>query len=124
MRFLAGNVEPAVAAARPTAKACHACDGDTAAGFAHAYLDGDACKLDKLYVHPVQQRRGLAAALLAAIAAWAAAQPVGRLRLQVNRGNTQALHVYAKYGFAIDESRVFDLGNGFVMDDHIMERPL
>ncbi len=97
---------------------------DTAAGFAHAYLDGDACKLDKLYVHPVQQRRGVGAALLAAIAAWARAQPVRRLRLQVNRGNTQALHAYAKYGFVIVESRVFDLGNGFVMDDHIMEKPL
>lgn len=98
--------------------------GDIAAGFAHAYLDSDACKLDKLYVHPAQQRQGVGAALLAAVETWARARHARRLRLQVNRGNTQALHAYAKYGFAIVESRVFDLGNGFVMDDHIMEKPL
>lgn len=98
--------------------------GGTAVGFAHAYLDGDACKLDKLYVHPAQQRQGVGAALLAAVETWARAQHAPRLRLQVNRGNTQALSAYTKYGFAIVESRVFDLGNGFVMDDHIMEKPL
>ncbi len=93
-------------------------------GFAHAYLDGDACKLDKLYVHPAWQRRGVGAALLAAVEAWARTQPARRLRLQVNRGNTQALRAYAKYGFAITASHTFDIGDGFVMDDHIMEKPL
>jgi len=43
------------------------------------------------------------------------------LRLQVNRGNTQAIRAYEKYGFRIVESRVFDIGEGFVMDDHVME---
>lgn len=98
--------------------------GDKPIGFAHAYLDGDACKLDKLYVHPEWQRRGVGAALLAAVETWARAHHAHRLRLQVNRGNAQALRAYAKYGFVIVESRVFDLGNGFVMDDHIMEKPL
>lgn len=98
--------------------------GDTAVGFAHAYLDTDACKLDKLYVHAAQQRQGVGKALLAAVEAWARAQHARRLRLQVNRGNAQALRAYEKYGFTIIESRVFDLGNGFVMDDHIMEKPL
>lgn len=98
--------------------------GNTPIGFAHAYLDGDAGKLEKLYVHPEWQRHGLGAALLAAVEAWARTHAVRRLRLQVNRGNTQALRAYAKYGFVIIESRVFDIGNGFVMDDHIMEKSL
>ena len=93
-------------------------------GFAHALLDGRDCKLDKLYVHPDFQRRGVGAALLRAIEAWARTQGAARLRLQVNRGNTQAIRAYEQYGFRIVESRVFDIGDGFVMDDYLMEKTL
>lgn len=96
----------------------------TLAGFAHAVLDDAGCKLDKLYVHPDHQRHGVGAALLQGIEVWARAQRATRLRLQVNRGNAQAIRAYAKYGFHIVESRVFDIGGGFVMDDHIMEKVL
>ena len=96
----------------------------TLAGFAHASLDGADCKLDKLYVHPDQQRRGIGRALLLAVQHWARQQQARRLWLQVNRGNAQAISAYKKYGFRIAESRVLDIGNGFVMDDHIMEHAL
>jgi ribosomal protein S18 acetylase RimI-like enzyme len=49
---------------------------------------------------------------------------MARMRLQVNRGNAQAIRAYRKYGFVVVESRVFDIGDGFVMDDHVMELPL
>ena len=94
------------------------------AGFAHAVLDGTDCKLDKLYVHPDHQRQGIGAALLRAVQDWAHQRRARRLWLQVNRGNTQAIAAYRKYGFRIVESRVFDIGYGFVMDDHVMELPL
>lgn len=96
----------------------------TQAGFAHASLDGADCKLDKLYVHPDSQRQGIGRALLAAVQDWARAQHAHRLWLQVNRGNTQAIAAYQKQGFRIVESRLFDIGHGFVMDDHVMERTL
>lgn len=93
-------------------------------GFAHALLDESGCKLDKLYVHPDRQRRGIGAALAKTVEDWARRQQVRRLWLQVNRGNTPAIAAYEKYGFRIVESRVFELGGGFVMDDHVMERML
>lgn len=93
-------------------------------GFSHALLDASGCKLDKLYVHPDHQRRGIGAALLRAVEDWARQQQARRLWLQVNRGNTQAIAAYRKYGFRIVESRVFDVGNGFVMDDYVMEQLL
>ena len=96
----------------------------TLAGFAHASLDGPDCKLDKLYVHPDQQHQGIGRALLLAIQRWARQQQAHRLWLQVNRGNAQAIAAYLKYGFRIAGSHVFDIGNGFVMDDHIMEYAL
>ena len=90
-------------------------------GFAHAMLNDQACKLDKLYVHPTAQRRGIGGMLMGAIQQWARQQQTQRLWLQVNRGNTQAITAYQKYGFRITESCIFDIGNGFVMDDYIME---
>ena len=93
-------------------------------GFCHAYLEAPGCKLDKLYVHPDHQRRGIGAALLREAEAWARAREAKRLWLQVNRGNAQAIRAYEKYGFRVVASRVFDIGNGFVMDDHVMERTL
>lgn len=96
----------------------------TTVGFAHALLEGAHCKLDKLYVHPDHQRQGIGMALLQSVGDWARQRQARRLRLQVNRGNAQAIAAYLKYGFTITESRVFDIGDGFIMDDHIMELPL
>jgi ribosomal protein S18 acetylase RimI-like enzyme len=95
--------------------------GNELAGFAHAYLEHGACKLDKLYVDPARQRRGIGRALCEAMRAFARRQQAARLWLQVNRHNTQAVDAYRKYGFAVVEARVFDIGNGFVMDDYVME---
>jgi GNAT superfamily N-acetyltransferase len=93
-------------------------------GFAHALLEDAGCKLDKLYVHTDLQRRGIGAALLREVEDWARRHQCVRLWLQVNRGNTQAIRAYEKYSFRIVESRVFDIGGGFVMDDHVMEKAL
>jgi len=94
------------------------------AGFAHAVLSGADCKLDKLYVQPDNQRQGIGSALLHVIQDWARQHQARRLWLQVNRGNTPAIAAYRKYGFRVVESRVFDIGHGFVMDDYVMEQML
>ena len=90
-------------------------------GFAHAGIETSACKLEKLYLHPNYQRRGIGGALLAAVKSFAREHAATRLWLQVNRGNTAAIAAYQKHGFMIREARVFDIGGGFVMDDYVME---
>lgn len=97
---------------------------DEMAGFAHARIEASACKLEKLYIQPNYQRRGVGAALLADIKIFARDHAATRLWLQVNRGNAQAIAAYQKYGFITREARVFDIGGGFVMDDYVMEAPL
>jgi diamine N-acetyltransferase len=91
------------------------------AGFAHASLAGEYGKLDKLYVHPDKQRHGLGFALAEEVIRWTRGAGKHRLLLQVNRHNTLALSAYRKYGFNIIESRVCDIGSGYVMDDYFME---
>jgi ribosomal protein S18 acetylase RimI-like enzyme len=94
--------------------------GDTIVGFAHASLEAAHCKLDKLYVDPAQQRRGIGRALLDDVAQCAREHGATRLWLQVNRGNAQAIAAYQRYGFCIERAQVFAIGGGFVMDDYVM----
>lgn len=97
---------------------------DEVVGFAHARIEADVCKIDKLYIHPDYQRRGIGRALLNNLKTFARDHAATRLSLQVNRGNTAAIAAYQHYGFTTREARVFDIGCGFVMDDYVMEAPL
>ena len=43
------------------------------------------------------------------------------IRLTVNKNNLNTIKAYEKWGFETIEAVVTDIGNGFVMDDYIME---
>jgi ribosomal protein S18 acetylase RimI-like enzyme len=78
-------------------------------------------KLHKLYVDSNKQQIGLGRQLLEKI--WALLPPscVG-LELQVNKNNL-AQYFYKKMGFIIESEAIFEIGNGYVMDDYIMWKP-
>ena len=92
------------------------------AGFAACEICGGEFKLDKLYVHPDMQRKGAGAALIAHAAALARDRGYPGMILAVNKKNEQALRAYARYGFHVRDETVTDIGNGFIMDDYIMEK--
>lgn len=96
------------------------------AGFASYHLTGvpGEMKLDKLYIHPSQQRHGLGGVLITHVIDQARAQHCDALILAVNKQNTQAIAAYQKYGFVVRESVQVDIGQGFVMDDYIMVKSL
>lgn len=79
-------------------------------------------KLDKLYVHPSRQRAGYGGLLIADACARARSLGLPAVVLAVNKHNHSAMSAYRKHGFGIREAVVKDIGNGFVMDDFIMER--
>jgi ribosomal protein S18 acetylase RimI-like enzyme len=81
-------------------------------------------KLDKLYVHPGHQRRGLGGLLIAHAGNLARSQGCHTLMLAVNKKNENAIAAYIKYGFTIRESVCVDIGGGFVMDDYLMAKSL
>lgn len=47
-----------------------------------------------------------------------------RIRLTVNKYNMTSVYVYNNLGFKKIDEAVTDIGNGFVMDDYIMEKTL
>lgn len=94
-------------------------------GFCHLLLPspGEA-KLDKLYVDPDHQGRGVGRALLDVAAVEARAQGCREWVLAVNKHNTAAQAAYRRYGFVVREAVCADIGNGFVMDDYVMAQSL
>lgn len=100
--------------------------GGTPVGLAAWYVTENPAeaKLDKLYVLPSEQRRGLGRRLIERVAELARAAGARTLILNVNKNNVQAIRAYEKHGFAIREAVVVDIGRGFLMDDYVMAKPL
>lgn len=76
--------------------------------------------ISKIYVHPKFQRNGIATSffnLLKTIYG----NDFKTFYLTVNKHNDRAISVYKKWNFKIADSVVSDIGNGYVMDDYIME---
>ena len=76
-------------------------------------------KINKLYVLPTLQRKGAGRSLINKAIERAQESHATSIFLQVNKAN-EAKNFYLKLGFEIREEAVFDIGNGFIMDDYIM----
>lgn len=99
------------------------CDGRRI-GFAFCEICDGEYKLDKLYIHPDVQRRGVGGQLIGHVAERGRKLGYPAVILAVNKRNEQAIASYRKYGFAVRDAVVSDIGCGFVMDDYIMEKKL
>ncbi len=81
-------------------------------------------ELNKLYLLPEQQGRGLGQIMLARALAHAGSQGATEMRLRVNKRNARALRSYDRAGFHIVEALTADIGGGFVMDDYVLSRAI
>lgn len=79
--------------------------------------------LHKLYVLPKMQGKGVGLMLMNEVISQVKAEDGRFLQLNVNRAN-KALAFYQKAGFEIKESVDLDIGNGFFMNDYVMEKIL
>lgn len=101
-------------------------DGNEAIGYCSYALTGNPgeMKLEQLYVLPELRGLGLGKFMLCHIEEQAQAHGQNKLVLQVNKRNETAIAFYRKAGFTVREEAVFEIGNGFVMDDYVMEKAL
>ena len=77
-----------------------------------------------IVVHPGHTRRGVGAALMAALLYWAGTAGVEKIELRVRAGNEPALNLYKRFGFE-EEGRLrhrIRLGDGSHVDDICMAR--
>lgn len=99
-------------------------DEEEAVAFA-SYIESAAkiWKLNKIYIMPSQQGRGTGRFIINHIIAEIKEQGAAFLQLQVNRHNN-AKSFYEKLGFKIIDQADFDIGNGFFMNDYVMQLSL
>lgn len=80
-------------------------------------------KLHKIYILTTQQGKGTGKFVIDHIIKGIQEQGATALQLQVNRHN-KARNFYEKIGFTVIEEADFDIGNGYFMNDYVMEKKL
>jgi GNAT superfamily N-acetyltransferase len=93
------------------------------AGFEHRFQGKPSTRLHKLYVLPEVKGSGAGSAVLIAVENAAREAGDAQLELNVNRFNPTK-DWYLRRGFAIERDEVIDIGRGYVMDDHVMVKPI
>ncbi|TXH22473.1 MAG: N-acetyltransferase [Chitinophagaceae bacterium] len=95
-----------------------------AIGFcAFELIEKQQYKLHKLYVQPETKGLHIGSQLLQYVENRIKENGGGKLILNVNKYNSAKIF-YEKNGFVVESEGVFDIGNGFVMDDFIMSKTL
>ncbi|WP_426477271.1 GNAT family N-acetyltransferase [Chryseobacterium sp. CBSDS_008] len=88
-------------------------------GYEHGYEDGTT-KLHRIYLLPESKGKGFGKGALDFLKKKLCESSDHRIILNVNKENN-ARKFYESQGFKIYNELVLDIGNGFVMDDYVME---
>jgi len=78
--------------------------------------------LSKLYVKKQMRGLGLGVQMLDFVEDVCRRQKIQTIWLTVNKDNDASIQWYLRHGFVHTRSEVKDIGNGFVMDDYILEK--
>jgi ribosomal protein S18 acetylase RimI-like enzyme len=101
-------------------------NGEKCVGFASYELDyknSTTTKIHKLYVLPDTQGQGIGKLLINRVAELAKQSGNDVLSLNVNRHNP-SIQFYERFGFSKVQEENIPIGNGFFMEDFIMEKQL
>jgi ribosomal protein S18 acetylase RimI-like enzyme len=78
--------------------------------------------ISKIYTLAEARGEGVGSQLLSFIEDKCNKQNISRLWLTVNKNNSSAIAWYRRRGFNIKQEIKVDIGNGFYMDDYVMEK--
>ena len=97
-------------------------DKDNYVGFVSYEINSEPnkTKIHKIYVLPETQGTGLGRQFFELVKEKAIENNQNVIFLNVNKYNN-AIHFYNKLGFSKVKDEVIDIGNGYVMDDYVME---
>lgn len=90
-------------------------------GFLSCKIESDKVYISKIYLKAETRGNGLGKFLLNRAIDLAEQNGKKSIYLNVNKYNTDSIAFYERNGFVKIDEGVFDIGNGYVMDDFIME---
>lgn len=99
-------------------------EGHEAIGYIAVEPRGDELFLSKIYVKSSRRAKGYGKKAVLYAESLARERGLRKIVLTVNKNNVGSIRAYEKMGFRNVESLVQDIGKGFVMDDHKMEKAI
>jgi GNAT superfamily N-acetyltransferase len=96
---------------------------ETIGYFAVEIFNEQSVKLHKLYLDPTKKHMGLGRKIIQYIMDWTLVNQRKSIILNVNKNNS-AVRFYHKMGFEIIEEMILEIGEGYVMDDFVMQLDL
>lgn len=97
---------------------------DNFVGYFSFSIEDDVLFLSKLYVLKSARGNGVARAALSFIQEKGQELGLKKIKLTVNKNNSNSIVAYQKMGFVNVASIVQDIGNGYVMDDYVLEKAM
>ena len=98
-------------------------DGEPVAFASYNETETQIWKLNKIYILKTHQSKGNGKFIIKYIVDEIKVKHAKALQLQVNRQN-KAKYFYERLGFKIIKTADFDIGNGYFMNDYVMELAL
>lgn len=99
-------------------------DGEDAGYIVCSPYHDDVMKIHKVYLRSKFHGRGVGQAMLEEAQKIARENGFKRVCLNVNKQNLRAIRAYERNGFSTVESVKNPIGNGFYMDDFVMEKKI
>lgn len=101
-------------------------DNDQPIGFLEYHNENGIrkVKLSKLYILIQYHKKGIGQAALNYVKNQSRLSNAESLYLTVNKNNNKAIEAYKKSGFIVEKELCADIGNGYVMDDYVMNYSL
>lgn len=90
-------------------------------GYTGVHAENDSLFLSKLYLEKESRGQHLATKAFEFLKELCRERGLKKIWLTCNKYNANTLAVYEHLGLTITRSEVTDIGNGFVMDDYILE---
>lgn len=90
-------------------------------GYTGVHAENDSLFLSKLYLEKESRGQHLATRAFEFLKELCRERGLKKIWLTCNKYNANTLAVYDHLGLTITRSEVTDIGNGFVMDDYILE---
>lgn len=99
-------------------------DNDSIIGYTGVSLEKDKLFLSKLYLSKKVRGQGIASFAFDFLETLAKQNNKQSIYLTVNKYNDHTIDVYKAKGFKVIDDVVTDIGQGYVMDDYIMEKTI